>query len=148
MVLIADLKTYVYTVAQGCIDAYITGVITCSNLLFFLQSFCIVPWLLRERSVLWSLSQRPLSTEATLSNKATNLWRYYKQQCILLLPLTKGHLSNVATISCQIGWPYLRGTTVIQFYTCLANERFLMAEGDQCSYLYNFQRQIQIVKYL
>ncbi len=26
----------------------------------------------------------------------------------LLLPLTKGHLSNVATISWQIGWPYYR----------------------------------------
>ncbi len=29
----------------------------------------------------------------------------------VLLRLTKGHFSNVATISWQIGWPYLTGTT-------------------------------------
>ncbi len=29
----------------------------------------------------------------------------------LILPLAKRHLSNVATISWQIGRPYLRGTT-------------------------------------
>ncbi len=31
----------------------------------------------------------------------------------LLLPLTKGHLSHVATFSWQIGWPYERVTTVL-----------------------------------
>ncbi len=46
-----------------------------------------------------------LSREATLSNKAINLCHYYYQM-YLLLPLTKGHLSNVATISWQIGWHY------------------------------------------
>ncbi len=35
---------------------------------------------------------------ATLSNKAINLCHYYYQMH-LLVPLTKGHLSNVATIS-------------------------------------------------
>ena len=49
--------------------------------------------------------------EATVSNLSANkainlllLAYYYKMY--LLLPLAKGHLSNVATISCQIGWPY------------------------------------------
>ncbi len=31
----------------------------------------------------------------------------------LLFPLTKGHLSNLATVSWQIGWPYNRGTSVL-----------------------------------
>ncbi len=31
----------------------------------------------------------------------------------LLLTFTKDHLSNAATISWQIGWPYWRGTTVV-----------------------------------
>ncbi len=35
---------------------------------------------------------------------------YYK--VIRFLPLAKGHLSYVATICSQIGWPYKRGTTV------------------------------------
>ncbi len=34
----------------------------------------------------------------------------------LILPLTKGHLSNMTTISWQIGWPYKRGTTVSHLY--------------------------------
>ena len=33
----------------------------------------------------------------------------------LLLPLTKGHLSNVATIVWQIEWPYQRETAVLTF---------------------------------
>ncbi len=47
------------------------------------------------------------SREATLSNKEINLCRYYYRMH-LLLPLTKGYmyLSNVATNSWQIGWPY------------------------------------------
>ena len=36
-------------------------------------------------------------------------------QMHLLLPLAKGHLSNVTTISWQIGWPYQRGSTVLVF---------------------------------
>ena len=35
---------------------------------------------------------------------------YYKVN--RFLPLAKGHLSYVATICSQIGWPYKRGTTV------------------------------------
>ncbi len=31
----------------------------------------------------------------------------------LLLPLVKGHLSNVATIFWQTGWPYYRGLLYI-----------------------------------
>ncbi len=29
------------------------------------------------------------------------------------LPFAKGHLFIVATVSCQTGWPYARGTTVV-----------------------------------
>ena len=36
---------------------------------------------------------------------------YYKVN--RFLPLAKGHLSYVATMCSQIGWPYKRGTTVI-----------------------------------
>ena len=63
------------------------------------------------RYVQWSLSSWPLSTEATLSNVATNFWGCYLW-IHLLFPLAKGHLSNMATISWQIGWPYYMGTTV------------------------------------
>ncbi len=42
------------------------------------------------------------STEATLSNMAINLL----VSMYLLLPLATGHLSNVTTVSWQIGWPY------------------------------------------
>ncbi len=49
-------------------------------------------------------AQRPLSTEATLSNVAANFWHCYCE-CIHF-SLAKGHLSNVATICWQIGWPY------------------------------------------
>ncbi len=45
------------------------------------------------------------SREATVSNEAINICRYYYHM-YLLVPLTKGHLSNVATIFWQIGWPY------------------------------------------
>ncbi len=36
---------------------------------------------------------------------------YYKVN--RFLPIAKGHLSYVATICSQIGWPYKRGTTVL-----------------------------------
>ncbi len=57
------------------------------------------------------ICNQPLSTEATLSNVVTHfcallLWMH------LLLPLTKGHFYNVASICWQIGRPYWRGTTV------------------------------------
>ncbi len=42
----------------------------------------------------------------TLSNKAINLYSHYYTM-YSLLPLTKGHLPNVATISWQIMLPYL-----------------------------------------
>ncbi len=45
------------------------------------------------------------STNTTPSNKATNRSCYYYQY-IFFPPLTKGHLSNVVTVSWQIGWPY------------------------------------------
>ncbi len=41
-------------------------------------------------------------TEVTLTNVAINLCRYY-HQANLLLPLTKGHLSNVATFFDKYG---------------------------------------------
>ncbi len=33
------------------------------------------------------------------------------------LPLAKGHLSYVATMCSQIGWPYKRGTTVLDIHS-------------------------------
>ncbi len=44
---------------------------------------------------------------------AANFWRYCYECILILVPLTKGHLSNVATLSWLIGWPYYGGTTVL-----------------------------------
>ncbi len=54
-----------------------------------------------------TLKQRPRS----LLCMDRKLQCCYHYQCISL-PLTKGHLSNVVTISWQIRWPYYRGITV------------------------------------
>ncbi len=43
--------------------------------------------------------------KVTLPNVA-NFKPYYYEYISCLFPLTKGHLSNVAIISWQIGWPY------------------------------------------
>ncbi len=49
----------------------------------------------------WSLSQqRPPSLMWHQGFFAATIRKH------LLLPLAKGHLSNVATISWQVGWPY------------------------------------------
>ena len=60
-----------------------------------------------------------ISTKTSPSNVATNLCHYYcKIQ--LVIPLIKGHLSNVAIISWQTAWPYQSGTTVFYFHWWIA----------------------------
>ena len=60
-----------------------------------------------------SLSKWPLSTEATpLMWPQINAVTTVKGNSSHAL--TKGHLSNVATISWQRGWPYYKRTTVVQ----------------------------------
>ena len=57
-----------------------------------------------HKSVQWSLSTVAMHclTDSTDGRKSLPLLL----PMYSLLPLTKGHLSNVATISWQIGWPY------------------------------------------
>ncbi len=50
----------------------------------------------------------------------------------LLLPIAKGHLSNVATISWQIGWPYSRGTAVLKYST----GKYIIATEHALKYMY------------
>ncbi len=54
----------------------------------------------------------PFSRVVSLSNMATSTVSTCTNNVYLLLPLTKGHLSNVATISKQIWWHFYRKTTV------------------------------------
>ncbi len=56
--------------------------------------------------------------EAAIPNMARNicpllLWMH------LLLPLAKGHLSSVATVSWQIGWSYYGGTIYVKILICV-----------------------------
>ncbi len=63
-----------------------------------------------------SLSGHSQQRLPSLIYKAINLFRYYYQR-IYFSPLTGGHLSNVVTVSWQIGWPHWRETTVHYVFT-------------------------------
>ncbi len=46
------------------------------------------------------------------------------------LPLAKGHLSNKATISWQIGWPYYKGITAYTYTPAPGNSYTILTNGS------------------